>query len=550
MLRNTILAALLVLAAAGFPACGDSLQETGVQPLSCAGKPVWTRVASSPGTARINGTAVLPDGTFIVAGEFTDSLRMLGRRGEPLVRVGRGGTDAFLARINAQGHAEWLEVFGGPGDDHLRSVLVMSDNSIVLSGALSPQAYLLPGDVALRVPDGLDTPSAFLARYSTGGRPLSLMLLAPGKPGRVDHVSQMLDGALVAVGTTFSGLFENVFEHPPWSSETVRAYGEQNPWDAPARYNHDKSNSAVRAATTLNAFQPTLDRSLAILPMRTPWNPIVIERRGPFDASRFVVRASPFIARLSLKSGVEWMKRVEGTGSRTGAFAAPAPTGEAWVAMNLVGSATVPLATGVTRTLTASGKMDTLLVKIDALGHYTFAATLGDAGVITRARGLASTAEGDAMLLSTTDVTEYEPLARMAVSLARAGKFAWTRELARGPALHAHGLQAAIDGTFMVYGATGPDTLARLGDPNVVTLPNGGGLDGFVARLGADGGVLMARMFAGQGNDFATHVTLRWDGAMFVAGTFDGPAHYGFADESTPWLEPEGATDAFMMLLK
>jgi hypothetical protein len=77
------------------------------------------------------GIDVADEGALIVAGRFQDTIAVGGSL------VSAGGTDIYLARLDAAGLPEWSRSFGGAGDDEIHDLRVQAGGEIVLLGAMS-----------------------------------------------------------------------------------------------------------------------------------------------------------------------------------------------------------------------------------------------------------------------------------------------------------------------------------------------------------------------------------------------------------------------------
>ena len=89
------------------------------------GKRVWTRVLGSAGEAEAASLAVDASGNVVISGAI---------QGELGDTTGIGGEDSFVAKFSSTGVEQWLQRFGGSGDDAPSSVTVGADGTIYVAG--------------------------------------------------------------------------------------------------------------------------------------------------------------------------------------------------------------------------------------------------------------------------------------------------------------------------------------------------------------------------------------------------------------------------------
>jgi hypothetical protein len=90
-----------------------------------AGNRVWSRVLGAADDAEGASVAVDADGNVVVTGQVTGGL------GDS---TDIGGTDSLVAKYNAAGVEQWMQRFGGTGDDKGTAVAVAGDGTIYVAG--------------------------------------------------------------------------------------------------------------------------------------------------------------------------------------------------------------------------------------------------------------------------------------------------------------------------------------------------------------------------------------------------------------------------------
>ena len=95
--------------------CSALVLLVGVQVVSAAPAPgvSWATNAGGTGSDEGNGISALPDGSSIVTGYFYDTATF----GSTTLTSSAGGTDVFVAKMNADGTWAWATKAGGTGAD-------------------------------------------------------------------------------------------------------------------------------------------------------------------------------------------------------------------------------------------------------------------------------------------------------------------------------------------------------------------------------------------------------------------------------------------------
>lgn len=129
---------------------------------AASGDLVWARRLGGPGPDV--GTAVAADADGIaVVGDFQDTADFDPGSGL-LLRTSAGGTDAFLARLDAAGNRQWARPLGGTGDDHARGV-ALDSRGVSFAGTFATTAAFDPGD-GERLLSGVGPATLFVARVN------------------------------------------------------------------------------------------------------------------------------------------------------------------------------------------------------------------------------------------------------------------------------------------------------------------------------------------------------------------------------------------------
>lgn len=121
----------------------------------------WAFAVGGRGNDRVTSVAVSPDGSCVyVVGSFEDTLRWGGQ-----MLVSRGGRDAFVARLDAEGALVWLFQIGGILNDEATGVVVDANCHAYVTGWYESQQCYVGATQFLALGNAADTTNAFLVAF-------------------------------------------------------------------------------------------------------------------------------------------------------------------------------------------------------------------------------------------------------------------------------------------------------------------------------------------------------------------------------------------------
>lgn len=133
----------------GGPLTSAGAQDIFLAKLDKDGNHLWSRRFGDATAQRALGMAVDGSEGLILTGSFNGQLDL---GGGPLISA--GGSDAFVARFNAEGQHAWSRRFGDSADQIGRSVAVDADHRVALIGDFSGQIETGPADGDPALPSG------------------------------------------------------------------------------------------------------------------------------------------------------------------------------------------------------------------------------------------------------------------------------------------------------------------------------------------------------------------------------------------------------------
>jgi len=148
------------------------------------------RALSLPGNHQLLGTANGPAGSTAIAGTF------VGVNAGGLATVGAGGSDGFVAKLDAAGAASWIVPLGGTGEDAARGVTVDGAGFVTVVGSFQGSATI--GGTPLVSAGGTD---GFIARFDPAGATVWVRQLSGPGDESLTGVSADAVGGLAAIGS-------------------------------------------------------------------------------------------------------------------------------------------------------------------------------------------------------------------------------------------------------------------------------------------------------------------------------------------------------------
>jgi hypothetical protein len=141
------------------PAAGSD--DMFVAAFDRAGEPQWLWTAGGIDSDGANAVAAAPDGGWIIGGSFSQTVELQGT-----TLKSRGGTDAMLIKLAANGDLQWVKQFGGRYNDTITHLAVDARGNIYVQGVFRDTADW--GGAPLTAHGGSDN-DIVLAKYDLNG---------------------------------------------------------------------------------------------------------------------------------------------------------------------------------------------------------------------------------------------------------------------------------------------------------------------------------------------------------------------------------------------
>jgi hypothetical protein len=210
----------------------------------------WVRGLPAMSTDEGSALLSLADGSLVIAGHFGRTVAFDIDILEP-----RGGSDAFIVRLDPSGTVVWATRAGGSGEDSADALSLMPDGALLVAGHFSGTAIFGEGESEQSLRSAGDA-DVFLARYSPDG-----VFLGAVQAGGRGFDAAFAVGVDEDGGVVLAGSFEEsaIFGADEPMETTLTAAGEKDMFVA--RYDPEG-----RLAWATMAGGPTYDavRNLAV----------------------------------------------------------------------------------------------------------------------------------------------------------------------------------------------------------------------------------------------------------------------------------------------
>jgi len=159
-----------VAVAATTDSTGNGGTDAWIFTLDANGGMIWEETVGGKKDDTPNALIHMPDGGFAMAGT-TESM-------------GKGGTDAWVVRLDAKGNVLWQKTLGKDGDDEAISLVAAPDGGLTAAGMTDPK--------------GEETSSPWITRLAADGTYIALIALKRPQPVEVTGLVRVSDGLVLS----------------------------------------------------------------------------------------------------------------------------------------------------------------------------------------------------------------------------------------------------------------------------------------------------------------------------------------------------------------
>jgi hypothetical protein len=442
----------------------------------------WALSVGSPLDDTGWGVATFPDNSFVVIGEFQETVTFGAGEPNETELVSGGEKDSFVARYDSDGVLTWAKHVEGVGPDIARGVASFSDGSSVISGTFENAVTFGLGEsnqTELTSGGGADV---FLARYNEDGT------LAWAKKAGGPDAAGSFDVASSAGGSsiTVTGFFHGTATFGAGDAAQTQLTSDGIDDVFVARY--DGNGSLVWAkraggelsdiATGVESFT---DGSFVLTGRLEGTATFGSGEVGEAELTSVGLR-DVFVARYNNDGNLAWVKSAGGLGQEGSWGIATFADGSCVAVGSFMEVATFGLGEDNETALTSAGGSDTYVARYNGDGTLAWAKRAGSTGA-TVARSVSSMPDDS----------------------------------------------CAVTGRFENTATFGP------GEPGQTMLTSGGGNDAFIAHYAASGELLSATQATGPRGPSGLGIGSLPDGSVIVTGLFLDTAifHQGTSDETS-----------------
>ncbi|NVB83825.1 MAG: hypothetical protein HOV81_35955 [Kofleriaceae bacterium] len=406
------------------PVENKALPPLAADPGGATGKPVWQLGFGGLGIDSAKGIAVSPSGDVYIDGYFEGEIDFGGKIGK---KKSNGKSDAYVAKIGADGKIVWAQTFGAAREDVANAIAVKGDKVVVAGNFLdelnlgtytkksngSDDLYIAAFDkdgnvdwlwtaggydsdgvnAITATPDGgwviggsfsdslaITTGSGPVNIKSKGGTDAILIkLAATGDTEWVKQFGGNYDDTIFHLGTDANGniFVQGIFKDVAnWGGQPLKAGGGSDNDVVLAKY--DRNGDHVWSQRFGNAFNEVAG-GLSVDPSGHVTIAGSFENKGSIsfgegDDHVSLGEADIYVARFTGDGKLEWAKSFGGDRVDVAADLATDSAGNSLVTGWFEG--TVDFGKGAVSTKTTN--KDAFVMKLDAKGNTTWAQTFGD----------------------------------------------------------------------------------------------------------------------------------------------------------------------------
>ena len=311
----------------------------------------WATQAGGTSNDNGKGVSVLADGSSIVTGQFEGTATF-----GSTTLTSAGGSDAFIAKLDASGTYEWATQAGGTSNDSGYGVSVLADGSSIVTGIFQDTATF--GSTTLTSAGSNDV---FVAKLDASGTYEWVKQAGGTRNDNARGVSVLADGSSIVTGY-FQGT-------ATFGSTTFTSAGGSDVFVAKL-----DADGVYQWATRAGGTSGDSGENIAVLADGSSIVTGYFQGTATFGSTTLTSAGNydVFVAKIDASGTYEWATQAGGTGHDYGYGVSVLADGSSIVTGYFQGTATF----GST-TLTSAGSKDVFVAKLDASGNYEWAKQAG-----------------------------------------------------------------------------------------------------------------------------------------------------------------------------
>lgn len=393
----------------------------------------------------------------------------------------QGGTDVFVARLDASGNPVWVRQLGTVDDETVGGLSIASNGDLVVAG--STRGSLSATNRGFN--------DVFVARFSANGTRRWVRQIGTPADDLGNDIAAAPNGALYIAGAT-----EGTLGRPTLGGrDAFLGRLETNGRVRWIRQFGSKAKDSLDAVAVNGDSIPYVVGTTEGA-VRFPWESV----SGTSDL---------FVSRLTQAGGFTWLRQIGSEGDEAAVDLRISPSNGPVILANTTGSLAAPNA----------GGEDVYVRALNSRGIGRMQAQFGTPEQ-DRAHGFTVTPDGDVFVAGSTFGTMNEPNAggggdAFVTRLDSTGDRKWTHQFGTDTMDEATSVTTLADGTLAVSGYTN----------GIISFSGSqGGVDSFVAMLPATRNPVWSHQFGSAVDDSANSVSVSTGGLVYVGGTIDGQA--------------------------
>ena len=172
--------------------------------ISASGETKWTKVISGSKDDYINSVAVLPDGGYVVGGEFRSTTIDLGNN----VSINNVNyRDGMLIKYNKDGECQWAKVMGGSSNEYVTSVDVTTNGNILVAGNFDSFNLYLENSIEISSHRYSDYRyDGFVIKYNTDGNIIFAKAVGGNSDDYINEIRATEDEGYAIVGSFYGNV--------------------------------------------------------------------------------------------------------------------------------------------------------------------------------------------------------------------------------------------------------------------------------------------------------------------------------------------------------